>query len=182
MAEEQDEQQQQNMLDVAVDSINEQVKIASSNFRIALEKTQPDIIYKFWYTITYDLTSKAYFFTMGDQVFEVNADLVRNALRITPKDPDHPFTLHAPEKEIISFINQLGCYKTIRMISALRVNDIYQPLRTFLTMIKKYLTRKATTYDRPRLHMLKLLWGMVTSTIVDFFDLIWEEFKYQIES
>ncbi|GKD24857.1 hypothetical protein Tco_1231071 [Tanacetum coccineum] len=179
MAEEQDEQQQQNMLDAAVDSINEQVKIASSNFRIALEKTQPDIIYKVCLEI---LKQYSFYNAFIATVFEVNADLVRNDLRITPKDPDHPFTLHAPEKDIISFINQLGCYKTIRMISALRVNDIYQPLRTFLTMINMYLTRKATTYDRPRLHMLKLLWGMVTSTIVDFFDLIWEEFKYQIES
>ncbi|GJT18031.1 hypothetical protein Tco_0876737 [Tanacetum coccineum] len=109
------------MLDAALVPINEQVKIASNNFRIALEKTLADVIYKvclkilkqysfynafnatadaheiyvqqFWYTITYDLTAKAFFFTMGDQVFEVNVDLLHNALRITPKDPDHPFTL-----------------------------------------------------------------------------------------
>ncbi|GKA64737.1 hypothetical protein Tco_0764444 [Tanacetum coccineum] len=144
------------MLDAELVLINKQVKIATSNFMIALEKTQPDVIYKvcleilkqysfynafiatadapkiymqqFWYTITYDLTAKAYFFTMGDQVFEVNADLLYNSLRITPKDPDHPFTLPTPEKEIISFTNQLGC------------------------------------------------------TNVDFADLIWEEFKYQIAS
>ncbi|GJU57937.1 hypothetical protein Tco_1235703 [Tanacetum coccineum] len=47
MAEEQDEQQQQqNLLDVELVRINEQVKIATSNFRIALEKTQPYVIYK----------------------------------------------------------------------------------------------------------------------------------------
>nr|GEU66747.1 hypothetical protein [Tanacetum cinerariifolium] len=95
LAEEQDEQQQQNMLDVDLVPINEQVKIASSNFRIALEKTHPDVIYKvcmvilkqcsfynaliatadapeiymkhFWYTITYDLNAKAYILTMSDQ-------------------------------------------------------------------------------------------------------------------
>ncbi|GJW53311.1 hypothetical protein Tco_0097396 [Tanacetum coccineum] len=85
-------------------------------------------IQQFWYTITYDLTSKAFFFTMGDKVFKVNVDLLRNTLSITPKDLDQPFILPAPEKEIISFINQLGCNN------------------------------------------------------VDFADLIWEEFKYQIES
>ncbi|GKE74797.1 hypothetical protein Tco_1536838, partial [Tanacetum coccineum] len=42
MAEEQDDQQQQqNMLDAELVPINEQVKIAISNFRIALEKKQP---------------------------------------------------------------------------------------------------------------------------------------------
>ncbi|GKD38753.1 hypothetical protein Tco_1258960, partial [Tanacetum coccineum] len=49
-------------------------------------------------------------------------------------------------------------------------------------MINKFLTRKATSYDRPRHHMLQLLWGMVTGNNVDFANLIWEEFKYQIES
>ncbi|GKC12176.1 hypothetical protein Tco_1008958 [Tanacetum coccineum] len=109
-------------------------------------------------------------------------DLLRNALRITPKDLDHPFTLPAPEKDIISFINQLRCSKTIRTISALRVNDMYQPWRTFLTMINKCLIGKATTHDRLRLPMLQLLWGMVTDNNVDCADLIWEEFKYQIQS
>ncbi|GJY70892.1 hypothetical protein Tco_0474595 [Tanacetum coccineum] len=47
MAEEQDEQQQQqNLLDAELVRINEQVKIATSNFRITLEKTQPYVIYK----------------------------------------------------------------------------------------------------------------------------------------
>nr|GEV53604.1 retrovirus-related Pol polyprotein from transposon TNT 1-94 [Tanacetum cinerariifolium] len=96
------------------------------------------------YTITCDLAAKAFFFTMGAKVFEVNADLLCNDLSITPKDLDHPFTLPTPEKEIISIINQLGCSKTIMIISALR--------------------------------------GTVTSSNVDFADLIWEEFKYQIES
>ncbi|GJX07422.1 hypothetical protein Tco_0195354 [Tanacetum coccineum] len=145
------------MLDAELVPINEHVKIASSNFRIAREKTGPDVIYKFWYTITYDLNAKAYILIMGDKVFEVNANLLCNALRITPKVPDHPFTLPAPEKEIISFTYQLGCSKTIKIISSLRVNDIYQPWRTFLTMINKCLTGKATAYDRLRLPMLQLL-------------------------
>ncbi|GKC63395.1 hypothetical protein Tco_1095993, partial [Tanacetum coccineum] len=116
MAEEQDEQQQQNMLDVALLLINE-------------------------YTITYDLTSQAYFFTMGNQDFEVNADVLRNALSI--KVLDHPFALPAPEKETIKFIKELGCPKPIKTISTLR--------------------------------------GMVTGSNIDFAELIWEEFKYQIE-
>ncbi|GJV85970.1 hypothetical protein Tco_1525868 [Tanacetum coccineum] len=49
-------------------------------------------------------------------------------------------------------------------------------------MINKCLTGKATTYDRPRLLMLQLIWGMFTYTHVEFADLIWEKFKYQIKS
>ncbi|GJV05362.1 hypothetical protein Tco_1338931 [Tanacetum coccineum] len=58
--------------------------------------------------VTYDLTSKTYFFTLDDQIFEVNADLLCDALRITPKVSDRPFTQPPPEEEIISFIIQLG--------------------------------------------------------------------------
>ncbi|GJU59443.1 retrovirus-related pol polyprotein from transposon TNT 1-94 [Tanacetum coccineum] len=89
---------------------------------------------QFYHSVSYDLTAKAHFFKIDDQIFEVNTDLLRNSLRITPKDPDHPFTLPAPEKEIIAFINELG---------------------------------KATTYDRPRLPMLQILWGIVTGNNLD---------------
>ncbi|GKE20907.1 hypothetical protein Tco_1432419 [Tanacetum coccineum] len=93
MAEEQDEQQQQNLLDAELVPINKQVKIEISNFRIALEKPQPN----FWYSVTYDLTAKEYLFKIDDQVFKVDANLIRNTLWITPKDLDHPFTPAAPE-------------------------------------------------------------------------------------
>ncbi|GJT52372.1 hypothetical protein Tco_0978529 [Tanacetum coccineum] len=135
------------MLDVALVPINEQVKISASNFRISLKKIQPDVIYK-------ELSSQKYYFTMGDQVIEVNADLLCNALSITPKDLDHPFAPPASEKEIIRFINKLRCPNPIKIVSALRVNDLYQPWRTFLTMINRCLTGKASAYHRPRLLML----------------------------
>nr|GEY08548.1 hypothetical protein [Tanacetum cinerariifolium] len=92
---------------IAVDATRYRGMIGS--LMIALEKSQPNVIYKvpleilkhysfyyafiatanapqiymqhFWYTITYDLTAQAYFFTMGDQEFKVNAALLRNALR-----------------------------------------------------------------------------------------------------
>ncbi|GKA90045.1 hypothetical protein Tco_0811857 [Tanacetum coccineum] len=94
------------MLDAKLVPINEQLKIGITNFRIALQKSQPDVIYK---------------------VFEVNANLPCNALSITSKDPDHPFTAPAPEKEIIKFINQLGCSKLIKTTSALKVHNMHQP-------------------------------------------------------
>nr|GEZ92356.1 hypothetical protein [Tanacetum cinerariifolium] len=96
MAEEQDEQQrQQNILDLELVPINEQVKNAICNFRIVLEKTQPDVIYKvyldilkqyyfynafiatadaleiymqqFWHIVAYDLTAKAHLFMIDNQ-------------------------------------------------------------------------------------------------------------------
>ncbi|GKA46401.1 hypothetical protein Tco_0739284 [Tanacetum coccineum] len=179
MADEQQDDQQQNMLDAQLVPIDDQVKIGMSNFRIALERNQSDVIYKvcleilnqysffnafiatadaleiympqFLFTVVYDLTAKAHFFKLDDQIFEVNVDLLRKALQITLKDPDHPFTLPTLEKEIIFFINELGCSKTSKTVSTLRTNYMYQPWRTLLTMMNKCLVGKSTTYDRQRL-------------------------------
>ncbi|GKF17640.1 hypothetical protein Tco_0062558 [Tanacetum coccineum] len=122
MAEEQDEQQQQQqyILDDELVPVNEQI-LKQYSFYNAFTTTADALemyMQQFWYTITYDLTANAYFFTIGDQVFEVSTDLLHL---------DCPFTVLGPEKEIIKFINKLRCSKTIRTISALRVNDMYQP-------------------------------------------------------
>ncbi|GJW63966.1 hypothetical protein Tco_0115850 [Tanacetum coccineum] len=186
MAETFDEQQQQKLQDVAL-VVNEQVKISISNLRIALEKIQPDVIFKvclevlkhqsfynafiasayvpeiymqqFWYTITQELSTQKFYFTMGDQVIEVNEDLLRNDFNITPKDLEHPFTPPTFKKEIIRFVNQIGCVTPIKIILALRINDMHLPWRTFMTMINRCLIGKSSGHDRPRLPMLQLLWG-----------------------
>ncbi|GJU38764.1 hypothetical protein Tco_1191721 [Tanacetum coccineum] len=49
-------------------------------------------------------------------------------------------------------------------------------------MINKCLTGKASGFDRPRLALLQVLWGMITNANVDYVDLIWEDFKFQIDS
>ncbi|GJS26724.1 hypothetical protein Tco_0487344 [Tanacetum coccineum] len=87
--EEQDDQQQKlNKFDALLVPIDEQIKIRLGNFMIDLEKTQPDVIYKAFH---YDITAKAYIFTLDDQNFQVNADLLREALQINPEVFDLTF-------------------------------------------------------------------------------------------
>ncbi|GKA93434.1 retrovirus-related pol polyprotein from transposon TNT 1-94 [Tanacetum coccineum] len=133
--------------DAALVSVNEQVKISISNLRIALEKIQPDVIFK-------ELSTQKFYFTMGDQVIEVNEDLLRNALNITLKDFEHLFTPLAPEKDIIRFVNQLRCATPFKIIYDLRVYEVHLPWITFMTMINRCLTGKGSGYDRSRLPML----------------------------
>ncbi|GKE14935.1 hypothetical protein Tco_1422512 [Tanacetum coccineum] len=168
--------------------IDDRVKIGISNFRIALEKSQPDIIYKvcleilqqysffnvfirtadapeiymqqFWHTIHYNLSAKAYLFTIDDQIFEVKAYILHIALHITSKYSYHPFTQPPPEKEIIFFINKLGYSEPLTTISAIRINNMYQR-RTLMTMINKCLIGKDIAYDQPRLPMLYGEWSQV---------------------
>ncbi|GJV90261.1 hypothetical protein Tco_1538074 [Tanacetum coccineum] len=110
------------MLDVALVPINEQVKILASNYRISLEKIQPDVIYKVCLEFF-----KQYSFYNALIATEDALEIYKQEFWITLKDHDQPFTPPASEKEIIRFINELGCLNLIKIVSALRVNDLYQP-------------------------------------------------------
>ncbi|GJS00560.1 hypothetical protein Tco_0317068 [Tanacetum coccineum] len=138
-------QQQQDRPDKELVPITDQVRIGPSNFRITLEKPQHDVIYKLclailrqysffnafvatvdapeiymqqlWHTVTYNLEAKTYLFTLDDRSFEVNAELLRQALQITPKVSDHPFVQPSLEDEIISFIKKLRYPKDPEQVS-----------------------------------------------------------------
>ncbi|GJU02300.1 hypothetical protein Tco_1112638 [Tanacetum coccineum] len=62
------------------------------------------------------------------------------------------------------------------------VNNLYQPWRAILSMINQYLTGKTSGHDRPRYPVLQILWGIITSSNVDFSKLIWEEFVQAIQT
>ncbi|GJS92221.1 hypothetical protein Tco_0774857 [Tanacetum coccineum] len=49
-------------------------------------------------------------------------------------------------------------------------------------MIKQCLTRKTYGFDRPRYPVLHMLWGIITSTNVDYAELIWEEFVQAMQT
>ncbi|GJW15193.1 hypothetical protein Tco_0019326 [Tanacetum coccineum] len=48
-------------------------------------------------------------------------------------------------------------------------------------MINQCLTSKTSGHDRPRYLVLQMLWGIITSTNVDYAELIWEEFIQAIQ-
>ncbi|GJU12823.1 hypothetical protein Tco_1135219 [Tanacetum coccineum] len=56
------------------------------------------------------------------------------------------------------------------------VNHLYQLWRAILSMINQCLTCKTFGHDRPRYPILQMLWGIITSTNVNYAELMWEEF------
>ncbi|GJU12445.1 hypothetical protein Tco_1134841 [Tanacetum coccineum] len=153
--ENQQQQQQQDRPDEELVPVDEHVQIGPSNYRIALERPQPNVIYKFflailhqyffynafiriadalemymqqfWHTVTYDLIARTYFFTLDDRIFEVNADLLREALQVTPKYSDHPSVQPPPHDDIFSFINKIGHSEPLTKVSNMDINNMYQP-------------------------------------------------------
>ncbi|GJT75466.1 retrovirus-related pol polyprotein from transposon TNT 1-94 [Tanacetum coccineum] len=91
-----------------------------------------------------------YSFQLDEQWFNLYKDLLRDALDITPTNDNNPFVAPPSSDTIIKCVNTLGYPSTLRNVSVMFVNALYQPLRAVLSMINMCLTGKTTGYDRPR--------------------------------
>ncbi|GJV97078.1 hypothetical protein Tco_1548655 [Tanacetum coccineum] len=136
---------------------------------------------QFWHTVAENTSTKTYHFMLDDQQFEVGAEVFRDAFQITPRLPNQNFVEPPPHDDLVSFIKQLGYPDSIDLISTMYIDKMYQPWRTFLTIINKCLTGKSTGLEQRRRSRIQILWGMVNNKNVDYADLIWEDFQYQID-
>ncbi|GJT70835.1 hypothetical protein Tco_1030121 [Tanacetum coccineum] len=120
--------------------------------------------------------------SLDENWFTLDANLLREALEITPIDQAHPFMKPPSGDAIMDFVNKLGYPQVIHFVSSMAVNHLYQPWRAILSMINQCLTGKTSGHDRPRYPVLQMLWGIITSTNVDFAELMWEEFVQAIQT
>ncbi|GJW94104.1 retrovirus-related pol polyprotein from transposon TNT 1-94 [Tanacetum coccineum] len=139
-------------------------------------------IQQFWNTFTYEAKTGAYSFQLDETRFVLDANLLRDALEITPIDQAHQFVSPPSGDAIIDFVNELGYPEVIHFVSRMAVNNLYQPWRATLSMINQCLTSKTSGHDRPRYPVLQILWGIITSSNVDFAELMWEEFVQAIQT
>nr|GEU89844.1 hypothetical protein [Tanacetum cinerariifolium] len=94
--------------------------------------------------------------------FKLDANLLREALDITPIDQAHQFESPSSGDAIMDFVNQLGFPGEIRFVSRMAVNNLYRPWRAILSMINQCITCKTSGFDRPRYPVLQMLWGIAT--------------------
>nr|GEX96552.1 hypothetical protein [Tanacetum cinerariifolium] len=85
------------------------------------------------------------------------------------------------EEEILDFLRFLGHSHEIRYLTDVNVNKLYQPWRSFTSVINKCLTGKSYGVDSFRLSQAQMLWGFYHRINIDFAYLIWEDFVYQVE-
>ncbi|GJV19576.1 hypothetical protein Tco_1368596 [Tanacetum coccineum] len=139
-------------------------------------------IQQFWNTLTYVEKARTYRFQLDENWFTLDANLLREALEITPIDQAHPFVSPPSGDAIMDFVNELGYPEVIHFVSSMAVNHLYQPWRAILSMINQCLTGKTSGHDRPRYLVLQMLWGIITSTNVDYAELMWEEFVQAMQT
>ncbi|GKB26547.1 hypothetical protein Tco_0865948 [Tanacetum coccineum] len=133
-------------------------------------------------TLTYEAKTRAYSFQLDESRFILNANLLREALEITPIDQAHQFVSPSSGDVIMDFVNELGYTEEIHFVSRMAVNNLYQPWRAILSMINQCLTGKTSRFDRAIYLVLQMLWGIITSINVNYAKLMWEEFVQAMQT
>ncbi|GJR71419.1 hypothetical protein Tco_0083784 [Tanacetum coccineum] len=85
-------------------------------------------------------------FQLDELWFNLNVDLIINALGITPKYSAHPFVPPPAGDLVIDFVNNLGYPEELQFVSKMHVNNLYHPWRTILSMINQCLSEYYKKY------------------------------------
>ncbi|GJZ51545.1 retrovirus-related pol polyprotein from transposon TNT 1-94, partial [Tanacetum coccineum] len=133
-------------------------------------------------TMCFNSSTGLYSCQLDEQWFNLYKYLLRDALDITPTNDNNPFVALPSSDTIIEYVNTLGYPCTLRKVSAMSVNALYQPWRVILSMINMCLTGKTAGYDRPRHPVLQILCGIIHRSNIDYGERIWEEFVQSIQT
>nr|GFB92333.1 hypothetical protein [Tanacetum cinerariifolium] len=134
---------------------------------------------EFWATAKLHHNSIRFKIDTRKSVLDLEA--FREMLHISPRIPNQPFADLPTEEEILDFLRFLGNSHDIRYLTDVNVNKLYQPWRSFASVINKCLTGKSSGVDSFRLSQAQMLWGFYHRINIDFAYLIWEDFVYQME-
>ncbi|GJS03302.1 retrovirus-related pol polyprotein from transposon TNT 1-94 [Tanacetum coccineum] len=91
--------------------------------------------------------------------FKLNLEVFRDIFKISPRVQGQDFDALPTDEEIVSFLRDLGHTGEIHSL-----NDV------------------TTGLDKLRLSRAQILWGMYHQKNVDFVELLWEDFIYQIDN
>ncbi|GJW10803.1 integrase, catalytic region, zinc finger, CCHC-type containing protein [Tanacetum coccineum] len=136
---------------------------------------------QFWSTASKVNDSSQYQFQLDNKKFKNGVELFREILRICPRVPNTEFVAPPPHDAIVTFIKSLGYKGSLEFIFDVYTDHMYQPWRTFASIINRCLSGKTLGLDRLRLSRAQILWGLFHKKNVDFAELLWEDFQYQID-
>ncbi|GJV40075.1 hypothetical protein Tco_1418515 [Tanacetum coccineum] len=114
---------------------------------------------------------------------ETTFQVILDALALTPCYSAFLITADVPKVYIYCvFLKELGHTREIKSIFDVVVDQMHQPWRTFATIINRSLSGKTTGLDKLRLFRAYFLLGMFYMKNVDYVELLWKDFAYQIDN
>nr|GEV47871.1 monodehydroascorbate reductase [Tanacetum cinerariifolium]GEX62877.1 monodehydroascorbate reductase [Tanacetum cinerariifolium] len=154
------------------------VPIGKRNCYLDVEKSQSNPIYK----IAVDILKHTNFFRAFTASLTISSIYIHDALQITPINNNKAFSSLPSSDALINFFNDLGYPKVIKKLSNVVDNDMFQPWRALTTIINLCLTGKTLGFERPRVPVFQILWGIVNRAHIDYAERIWEEFTQSIHT
>ncbi|GJT41343.1 hypothetical protein Tco_0941208 [Tanacetum coccineum] len=136
---------------------------------------------QFWYTIKKVKDSESYEFLLANKKCIVNAEVFRMILDICPRVEGEEFIEVQDDDATLTFVTDLGCKGLLHKYNSMYVDHMHQPWRTLAAIINKCLSGKTGSNDRLKKSRIDILWGMFYRENVDYPDLIWEDFVFQID-
>ncbi|GKD03318.1 hypothetical protein Tco_1178292, partial [Tanacetum coccineum] len=116
------------------------------------------------------------------KIFKLNLEIFRDIFKIYPRVQEQDFDALPTDEEIVSFLRDLGHTREINSLNDVVVDQMHQPWRTFVALINRSLSGKTTGLDKLRLSKAQIHWGMYHQKNVDYVELLWEDFIYQIDN
>ncbi|GJR08070.1 hypothetical protein Tco_0790722 [Tanacetum coccineum] len=114
--------------------------------------------------------------------FKLTLEVFRDILQICPRVQGRDFDPLPSEEDTVSFLRDLGHTGVINSLNDVVVDQMHQPWRTFAAIINRSLSGKTTGLDKLRLSRAQIIWGMYFQKNIDYVELLWEDFTYQIDN
>ncbi|GJW68251.1 hypothetical protein Tco_0122675 [Tanacetum coccineum] len=104
------------------------------------------------------------------------------SLKYSPRVPGRNFDALPSEEDTISFLRDLGHTGIINSLNDDVIDQMHQSWRTFAAIINRSLSGKTSGLDKLCLSRAQVLWGMYHQKYVDYVELLYEDFTYQIDN
>ncbi|GJV23408.1 hypothetical protein Tco_1376103 [Tanacetum coccineum] len=114
--------------------------------------------------------------------FKLTLEVCRDIFQIFPRVQVQDFDALPSEEDTLSFLRDLGHTGVINSLNDVVINQMHQPWRTFAALINRSLSGKTSGLDKLCLFRAQILWGMYHQKYVDYVELLWEDFTYQIDN
>ncbi|GKB30154.1 hypothetical protein Tco_0869555 [Tanacetum coccineum] len=102
-------------------------------------------------------------------------------LQICPRVLGLDTLMHSYDRRMVFFFSDL-VHREIYSLNDVVVDQMHQPSRNYAALINRSLSRKTTGLDKLRLSRAQIIWGMYHQKNVDYVELLWEDFIYQIDN
>ncbi|GJV20932.1 retrovirus-related pol polyprotein from transposon TNT 1-94 [Tanacetum coccineum] len=113
--------------------------------------------------------------TQKEETYQVVLDIIKNTITKIKNTNFYEFKL-AKKKCLVDVEGEST------HLPQIFIGHMHQPWRTVASIINKCLSGKTTSNDRLRQSRVAIIWGMFYKKYVDFAELIWEDFSYQINN